>query len=65
MNDYDEINFEELRDDLIDYIGTAINIIPMAEFDLLRVMNSSNDELLSIAHEFNFDITNYINKRFK
>ena len=55
-----EINFNELRNDLLGYIGTAINTIPIARNDLLTIMNCSDEELLLYAQKFNFDINNYI-----
>ena len=54
------INYDELRNDLLDYIGTAINIIPIAQYDLLTIMNCSDEELLLYAQKLNFDINNYI-----
>ena len=62
MNIDNELDFDKLREDLIDYVGTAINIIPMAQYDLLIIMNCSNEELLYIAQDFNFDLSNYFYK---
>ena len=62
MNIDNELDFDKLREDLIDYVGTAINIIPMAQYDLLIIMNCSNEELLYIAQDFKFDFSNYFYK---
>ena len=59
------INYDELRNDLLDYIGTAINIIPIAQYDLLTIMNCSDEELLLYAQKLNFDINNYIENNIK
>lgn len=59
MDIYNNIDFDKLREDLINYVGTAINIIPIAQYDLLRIMNCRDEELLFIAKEFNFDLSNY------
>lgn len=57
---YEEIDFEKLKIDLIDYYGTfMINLFPAAVFELNRIEKASNQELIIIAKENNFDLENY------
>ena len=44
----DNIDFERLREDLIDYFGTAMMQFPMAMMDLSKVENASCEELIMI-----------------
>ena len=45
-----EIDYDKLREDLIDYYGTAsYNGFPMAIIELTNVENASNDELINIT----------------
>ena len=42
-----EINFDDLRSDLLDYLGTAaFSVAPLAMADVARVENADEDELL-------------------
>ena len=60
------INIEKLRKDLMDYFGTAsFNGFPIASMDLISVENASNEELIQIALNNNFDLNNYINNEYK
>lgn len=55
-----EIDYEKLRNDLIDYYGTfMINLFPAAVFELERIQKASYEELLVIAKENNFDLGDY------
>ena len=56
------IDYERLRNDLIDYFGTAMTFNPMAMSDLISVERASNDELVEIALKNNFDLNKYKNK---
>ena len=56
------IDYERLRNDLIDYFGTAMTFNLMAMSDLIRVERASNDELVEIALKNNFDLNKYKNK---
>mgnify|MGYP003289661293 CR=1 FL=1 len=58
------IDYEKLRNDLIDYFGTAFTLNPMAMVDLLRVQNASDEELVDIALKNNFDLNRYKNKTY-
>ena len=60
--DYNNIDFEELRRDLMDYFGTATPMIPMAFMDVIDVENASEDKLIQIALDNGFDLDNYITK---
>lgn len=55
-----EINIDKLREDLIDYFGTAMyNASPLAIIELSKVENASPQELINIAIKNNFDLTEY------
>lgn len=56
----EEIDYEKLRSDLIDYYGTfMVNLFPAAVFELGRIEKASYQELLVIARENNFDLDDY------
>lgn len=60
---YTNIDFERLRKDLIDYYGTfMVALFPAASFELSRIENASNEELIVIAKENNFDLVDYQEK---
>ena len=53
------IDYERLREDLKDYFGSATVIMPVAIMDVIRVENASEDELVQIAKQNGFDLSNY------
>lgn len=53
------IDFERLRKDLIDYFGTAMSFMPIAIMELTRVEKADEEELIKIAKENKFDLSNY------
>lgn len=55
-----EINIEELRKDLINYFGTAMQMYPVAMMELSQVETASEEELINIAIKNGFDLDNYI-----
>lgn len=55
-----EIDIEKLRNDLMDYFGTAMGFFPVATMDLVKVQNASPEELINIALKNNFDLSKYI-----
>lgn len=58
---YKNINVDELRNDLINYFGTAmVNVSSLAMIDLLKIENANDEELIKIAIENNFDLNEYI-----
>lgn len=62
------IDIERLREDLINYFGTASSYNPIAMMDLIKVENASDDEIIKIAKKNNFDLKQYIikyNQRLK
>lgn len=59
--DIDDIDFVSLRNDLIDYFGSATPFYGIAMADVVKVENASNLELLNIINETTLDITDYIN----
>ena len=54
------MDFEKLREDLIDYFGTAVACGNFAAIiDLSAVENASFEKLLQIALKNNFDLSKY------
>ncbi len=53
------IDIEKLREDLIDYFGTASFYNKMAMIDLIKVEKASDDELIHIAIKNGFDLAKY------
>lgn len=53
------IDIERLRDDLIDYFGTAMFYNPAAMMDLEKVRKASDEELIEIAKNNGFDLDKY------
>ena len=58
-----EIDYEKLRNDLIDYFGTAMMYNPMAIEELNVVERVSDDMLIQVAIQNGFDLTNYQKQR--
>ena len=56
------IDYEKLRNDLIDYFGTAMSYNPMAVIELSNVQNTSNYNLIQIALKNGFDLSEYEQK---
>ena len=57
---YMDLDYEKLRNDLLDYYGTfMVNLFPAAIFELGRIEKASEQELLTIAQENNFDLNDY------
>lgn len=60
------IDFDKLRQDLIDYFGTAMTVgFGAAIIDISKVENASNEELINIAKQNGFNINNYVISSFK
>ena len=56
---YNNIDFERLRKDLIDYFGSAMSIYPIAVMDVINLENASEHELIEIAINNNFNLSDY------
>jgi len=57
------IDVDKLREDLIDYFGTAMQFNPVAVVDLGVVENASPEQLVNIALQNGFDLEEYdVNK---
>ena len=54
-----EIDYNKLRSDLIDYLGTAINCYPMVIVEIEEVQKASDYELEKYEKRYNFDLNNY------
>lgn len=53
------IDVEKLRDDLINYFGTAVYYNPVAIMEVERVKRANKEELIDIAIDNNFDLERY------
>lgn len=53
------IDYEKLRKDLIDYFGSATSFYGAAYMDVIRVENASYEELISIALNNGFNLSDY------
>ena len=53
------IDYEKLRNDLIDYFGEGMQYMPVLIMELSRVGNASNEELVQIAIKNGFDLNKY------
>ena len=56
---YENIDFERLREDLINYFGTALNGNPQGMFKVAEVMTASYGELIRIAVNNGFNLEKY------
>ena len=57
--DYDNIDFDSLRNDLINYFGSASPMYDVAFFYVSQVEEASDEELISIALDCGFDLSDY------
>lgn len=56
------INIEKLKQDLIDYFGTAMfSVSPLSIFELSKIEKATDEEIIEIALKNNFDLNNYKN----
>ncbi len=53
------MDIEKLRNDLIDYFGTAMLIHNYAIIDIIEVENASEKKLIELANKMNFDLNKY------
>lgn len=53
------IDFDKLREDLIDYFGTAMGTFPIAVMNVAKVESASDRELIRIATQNGFNLENY------
>jgi len=54
------IDIERLRQDLIDYFGSATPIYPVAIMDVIEVENADYYKLMEIANSNVFNLNDYI-----
>ena len=57
---YEEIDYERLRSDLMNYFGSAMPYFPIAVIDLTDVELASEEKLEQIARQNGFDLNKYI-----
>lgn len=56
-----EIDIERLRKDLIDYFGTSLFVYsPLAIMELSKIERASDEELIQLAQNNNFDLNKYV-----
>lgn len=60
-----DIDYEKLREDLIDYYGSAISFMPMAVIELSQVERASNQKLMELAIKNGFNLDDYKENIFK
>ncbi len=53
------IDFDKLREDLIDYFGTAMGAFPIAVMNVAEVETATDRELIHIATQNGFDLEDY------
>ena len=58
--DINDIDFDALRNDLIDYFGSATPIEPLAFADVVDVQSASDMELLNIIGRTSLNILDYV-----
>lgn len=54
------IDLEKLREDLIDYFGTAMGAFPIAVMNVAEVETATERELIRIATKNGFDLSEYV-----
>lgn len=54
-----DIDYNKLRSDLIDYLGTASSYNPMVIIDIMDVQKATNSELENYAIRYGFNLDNY------
>jgi len=55
------IDIEKLREDLIDYYGTAMfNASPLAIIELTKIEKATEKEIIQIAIDNKFDLNEYV-----
>lgn len=59
INNMELIDIDRLREDLINYYGSAMNNFSIAMMDLVKIENASEEELISIAVKLKFDLNKY------
>ena len=59
------MDYERLRNDLIDYFGSAMSYNPMAVIELSNVENASNSKLEEIAIRNGFNLSDYENTKIR
>lgn len=53
------IDIEALRNDLINYFGTASFYNPVAMMDVIEVESATDEKIIEIALKNSFDLTKY------
>lgn len=54
-----DVNFDKLREDLIDYFGSAMGMFSVAMMDVSNVERASEQELIKCAKQNGFDLRQY------
>lgn len=57
---YENLNIERIRNDLINYYGTAIfNASPLAIIELSKIEKATDEEIIKIAKKNHVDLNKY------
>ena len=57
----EDIDYNRLREDLIEYFGTAMfNGSPLAIIEISKIEYATDEELIDIAQKTNFNLEKYI-----
>lgn len=56
---YQDIDYEKLRRDLIDYYGTASQIFPMSIMEISKVERATPNQLIELANKNGFNVSDY------
>lgn len=62
---YEEIDYERLRNDLMNYFGSAMMYYPVAVVELSEVEHASPSKLIQIAIQNGFNLDNYKEQKIK
>ena len=66
MMGFDNLDYDRLRGDLMDYYGTAMcGGFPMAVIDLGKVERASEAELIRIAEKEKYNLNKYVKQEWK
>lgn len=58
----DKMNYEKLREDLIDYFGSASSFMPLSLMEVVRIESADSEEIVKIAQNNGIDLNKYFIK---
>ena len=57
------MDYNKLRNDLIDYLGTSINYYPMVIVEIEEVYRANDEGLIRLALRYGFNLDDYNNDK--